>query len=224
MKSLAGDPQETTYQRLSRYYMKTVYVFASLLFIYIAAFGTLSDMGQRCSLVTLLCPTVFLKKPLTIGKQKKTYWWTTGIDLLLALAMIAGGVYMLVMWPSKLLKASPFTQLDIVMGIVMVICVLEATRRSTGLIVAATALVFLLYTRYGYLFDGILGHRGESLKRIITTMYLSTEGVFGSPVGVAASYIILFVVFGAFLEAFGTGQWFVDFAYSLTGRYRGGPA
>lgn len=215
---------ESIYCKLSKHYMKVVYVFASLFFIYIAAFGAVSDMVQRCALITLLCPTVFFRKPLSIGKDKKTYWWTRAIDLILLLTMIAGGVYVLITWPSKILRSNPSTHLDMIMGIIMISCVLIVTKRATGLLVAVTALVFLLYTYFGYLFDGILGHRGESLKRIITTMYVSTEGIFGSAVGVAASYIILFVVFGAFLEAFGTGQWFVDFSFSLSGKYRGGPA
>lgn len=216
--------KESIFQKISKYYIAAVFIFASLMFIYVAAFGGVSDMSQRCLLVTLLCPTVFLRKPLTIGKEKKTYWWTKLIDVILLVGMIAGGVYMLIVWPTKITGALAFSKLDRTMGLIMIACVLFATQRSTGLLVAMTALLFLLYTHYGYIFDGILGHRGESLTRIIKTMYLSTEGVFGSPVGTAASYIILFVVFGAFLEAFGTGQWFVDFSYALAGKKRGGPA
>jgi TRAP transporter 4TM/12TM fusion protein len=212
------------YNTIAKYYRQTVYIITGLVAIWVAGFGSMSDMNQRAGLVTFLCPTVFTLKPLLIGKEKRSYWWTKLLDVILTVATIAGGTYMLVAWPSKMLKASAFTSTDIVMGWIMLICMLEATRRATGLVVSLTALVFLLYMRFGYIFDGVLGHRGESWERIISTIYVSTEGLFGSSVGVAASYIILFVVFGAFLEAFGTGQWFVDFSFSLTGRYRGGPA
>ncbi len=218
------DSLKRIYGLVIKYYCQIVYAATGLAAIWVAGFGSMSDMNQRAGLVTLLCPTVFLTKPLTVGKEKRVYWWTSLIDIVLTVATVCGGAYMLVVWPSRMLKSSAFSPVDIMMGWVMLFCILEATRRATGLVVSLTALAFLLYTHYGYLFDGILGHRGESWKRIIGTIYVSTEGLFGSSVGVAASYIIPFVVFGSFLEAFGTGQWFVDFSFSLTGRYRGGPA
>lgn len=224
MASINSEPKNSIYDLICKYYMKATFIVASLLFIYVAGFGHLSDMAQRCALVTLVCPPLFLKKPLKVGKEKKSYWWTKTIDILLCIIMVAGGIYMIVMWPSKLLKSTPYVPMDYILGILMIISVLEATRRGTGLAVTLTSFVFLLYTRFGYIFGGILGHRGESWKRIISTLYVSTEGIFGSSVGIAAGYIILFIVFGAFLDAFGTGRWFIDFAYSLTGRFRGGPA
>ena len=216
--------KRSIYDLVAKNYRYVVYVITGLVAIYVAGFGSMSDMNQRAGLVTMLCPTVFTLKPLVLGKAKRSYWWTKLIDAVLTIGTIIGGVYMLLAWPTKMLKASAFSQADIILGWVMLICILEATRRSTGLIVTITAVVFLLYMHFGYLFDGVLGHRGESWQRIISTLYVSTEGLFGSSVGVAASYIILFVVFGAFLEAFGTGQWFVDFAFSAAGRFRGGPA
>ncbi len=226
MEELQREPsvRRSIYDFVMKYYTQIAYAVTAIIAIWVAGFGSMSDMNQRAGLVTLLVPTVFVLKPLKIGKEKKTYWWTRLIDVILIIATIAGGAYMLSVWPSKMLKSSAFSTTDITMGWIMLVCVLEATRRSVGWVVSLTAILFLLYTHYGYIFDGVLGHRGESWKRIISTIYISTEGLFGSSVGVAASYIILFVVFGAFLEAFGTGQWFVDFAFSMAGRYRGGPA
>ena len=192
--------KRSIYDLVAKNYRYVVYVITGLVAIYVAGFGSMSDMNQRAGLVTMLCPTVFTLKPLVLGKAKRSYWWTKLIDAVLTIGTIIGGVYMLLAWPTKMLKASAFSQADIILGWVMLICILEATRRSTGLIVTITAVVFLLYMHFGYLFDGVLGHRGESWQRIISTLYVSTEGLFGSSVGVAASYIILFVVFGAFLK------------------------
>ncbi len=202
--------------------VRILYITTSLVFLYIAAFGSFSDMVQRALLITLLCPTIFLTKELKLGKHSSRL--TRAIDYLLSIAFMVAGVYIMVVWQNRILKVGKPPQMDIVMGTIMILCVLEATRRTTGKLLSVTALVFLLYTMFGSYMPGFLAHKGETWSRIVTFMYVSTEGVFGVPMGIAASYIILFVIFGAFLEAFGTGQWFVDISYAMTGRYRGGPA
>ncbi|MBE6906100.1 MAG: TRAP transporter fused permease subunit [Ruminococcaceae bacterium] len=202
--------------------VRTLYIVSSLIFLYMSAFGSFSDMVQRALLITLLCPTIFLTVHLKFGKWSGI--WTRGIDYLLALVFIASGTYIMVVWQNRILKVGSPPNTDIIFGTIMIICVLEATRRTTGKFLSVTAILFLLYTLYGRHLPGLLAHKGESWRRIVTFMYVSTEGIFGVPMGIAASYIILFVIFGAFLEAFGTGQWFVDISYAITGRYRGGPA
>ena len=224
MDEKSGNKMDTMFDTIAKYYVKAAFIAAAVLFIYNAGFGSMSDMSKRCWLVTLVCPPIFFLKPMGIGKEGRRNRWTKGFDLFLCLLLNVCTIYMIFAWPAKLLKSTPYTTADYVLGIMMIAVVLEATRRAAGSIVMLTSFIFLLYTRFGYLLPGILGHRGESWKRIITTLYVSTEGFFGSTVGVAANYIILFVVFGAFLEAFGTGQWFVDFAYAITGKFRGGPA
>jgi len=202
--------------------VKTLYIATSLLFLYIAAFGSFSDMIQRALLIALLIPTIFLTKKMTFRKQ--SYAWSRVIDVLLALAVAASSVYIMAVWQDRILKVGKPPFLDIIMGTIMIVLVLEATRRTTGKFLSITAIVFVLYTLFGPYMPGFLAHKGETWARIVTFMYVSTEGIFGVPMGIASSYIILFVIFGSFLEAFGTGQWFVDFSYAITGRYRGGPA
>ncbi|HWP50823.1 MAG TPA: TRAP transporter fused permease subunit, partial [Clostridia bacterium] len=203
-------------------FVHIVYVVSSLIFLYMSAFGSFSDMIQRALLITLLCPTIFLTTHLKFGKQPRA--WTMAVDYLLAAAFITSGIYIMAVWQNRILKVGSPPQTDIIMGTIMLLCVLEATRRTTGKFLSVTAIVFIIYTMYGPYMPGMMAHKGESWKRIITFMYVSTEGIFGVPMGIAASYIILFVIFGSFLEAFGTGQWFVDISYAITGRYRGGPA
>jgi len=96
-------------------------------------------------------------------------------------------------------------------------------RRSIGLALPVTALAFIAYGFLGPYLPGFLNHRGMSLELILDQTYLTTEGIFGIPLGVSATYVILFVIFGAFLEKSGAGQFFMNFANALMGRSRGGP-
>lgn len=103
------------------------------------------------------------------------------------------------------------TTTDIAFGIIMIFLILEASRRSTGWVLVIIAGVLLLYTFIGPWIPGILGHKGYSLSRVVSQMYLTTEGIFGTPLGVSASYIFLFVFLTSMLEKIGMG----DFLWSL---------
>jgi TRAP transporter 4TM/12TM fusion protein len=124
-------------------------------------------------------------------------------------------------------------QIDVTVGIITTLVVLEAARRSVGLGMTIIGAVFILYAFAGargelpFLADwmpGILNHRGYSLERLASQLTLGAEGIFGLPLGVAATFVFVFVLFGAFLEVTGAGKFFIDLAYAATGRQRGGPA
>jgi TRAP transporter 4TM/12TM fusion protein len=116
------------------------------------------------------------------------------------------------------------TTADMVIGILILICALEATRRivGTGLVVIAT--VFGIYAFAGPYLPGLLGHGGITLERFIDNNFLSGIGLFGMPIGVSVTYVFYFVLFGAALEACGAGQLLIDLAMIVTGRTTGGPA
>ena len=101
-----------------------------------------------------------------------------------------------------------------IMGVVMTVMVLEATRRVIGWALPITAIVFLFY--------GLFIARLEPM-RMLDQLYMTTEGIFGIPLSVSAAYVLIFVLFGSFMERTGTGQLFMDFAMSLTGHTAGGP-
>ncbi len=123
--------------------------------------------------------------------------------------------------------------IDVWVGIITTLVVLEAARRAVGLSMTLIGAAFLVYAFAGgrgvlpWLGDwlpGILNHRGYSLDRLASQLTLGAEGIYGLPLGVAATYIFVFVLFGAFLEVTGAGKFFIDLAYAATGRQRGGPA
>ncbi len=122
---------------------------------------------------------------------------------------------------------------DVWMGVLTILVVLEGARRAVGLGMTIIGAAFVAYAFAGgrgelpFLADfmpGILNHRGYSLERVASQMTLGAEGIFGIPLGVAATFVFVFVLFGAFLEATGAGKFFIDLAYAATGRQRGGPA
>lgn len=125
---------------------------------------------------------------------------------------------------TRMLFVTPLTTMQWLAGIAMILVVLEAARRAVGWALVVILAVFLLYAYYGYLLPGALWHRGYGVDTIIEYTYLTTEGVFGVPVGVMAQYVFHFVLFGSLLVASGAGDFFTDFARALTGRATGGPA
>lgn len=123
--------------------------------------------------------------------------------------------------------------IDVWIGVLTMIVVLEGARRAVGMGMTIIGAVFIAYAFAGrrgelpFLADwmpGILNHRGYSLDRLASQMTLGAEGIFGIPLGVAATFVFVFVLFGAFLEVTGAGKFFIDLAYAATGRQRGGPA
>jgi len=114
--------------------------------------------------------------------------------------------------------------LDLIFGAVTIFLVIESTRRIMGWALPIVALVFLLYGLVGHLLPGILAFPKIPVARIIAVNYIATDGIFGTPLGVSATFVFLFVLFGSFLQKVGGGEFFIDLAYSLFGRFRGGPA
>ena len=147
---------------------------------------------------------------------------TIAIDaVLIVLSLVA------LLWPFVDLdafvhRAATPTTTDVVLGIVTIGLVLEATRRTSGWVLPVTALMFLAYGYYGPLLDRVgldlIAHRGYSIGRLVGTLYMTLEGIFGVPLDVTATYIILFTIYGAVLEYSGAGRFFVDWTMAAIGR------
>jgi TRAP transporter 4TM/12TM fusion protein len=147
-------------------------------------------------------------------------------DLALALISLACVGYMFVFYSyvvNRFPTAHPLGPLDMVVGIAAIVLVLEATRRTIGAALPIVAIAFLLYGFVGPWLFGWLYHRGLSLEITVDQTYFTTEGIFGVPLAVAGTYVILFIIFGTFLEKSGAGQFFMNFANAIAGGARGGP-
>ena len=147
------------------------------------------------------------------------------VDLFwLAISLVVFG-YVVVNHEEITFKSGLVTRTDLVLGVLCVLVVLEATRRIVGWALVVTALVFLVYVFYGqHLPRWVGGHGGFDLDRIVTTIYLSGNGVFGVATYITFKFVFLFVMFGKLLEATGALAFIMEFTRSVVGRYRGGPA
>ena len=122
------------------------------------------------------------------------------------------------------LRPGNYSELDIIIAVVAIIILLEAGRRVLGLALSIIAIVFLAYSYLGPYMPELIIHKGASLNKLAGHMYLTTEGVFGVPLGVSAGFVFLFVLFGSLLDKAGAGEYFINLAYALLGKFRGGPA
>lgn len=148
------------------------------------------------------------------------------LDLGLAGLSIAGLSYLFINYSyitERFPTAHPLTVMDITVATIVVVLVLEATRRTLGMALPVLALCFIAYGLTGPWLPGMLRHKGLTYEILIDQTFFTTEGLFGIPLGVAASYVILFIIFGAFLEKSGAGQFFMNLANAVAGGQRGGP-
>ena len=204
----------------------------SLFQLYGAGIEPLGLFYQRTIHLSFILVLAFLIFPVTGAERPRgPLGWT--VDGVLILAGTLTGGYIAWNLDAIINRAGFWTQTDIWMGILATLTVLEASRRAVGLGMTVIGVVAILYALagsrgelpwLGEWLPGILEHRGASLDRLVGQLYLGQEGIFGLPLGVAATYVFIFVLFGAFLEVTGAGKFFIDLAYAATGRRPGGPA
>lgn len=145
-------------------------------------------------------------------------------DIILAILAGATALYLFVNYEHVVTSVGDAASYDLVIGAVLLILVLEATRRSISPILPIITIIFLLYAYLGPYCPDVLAHRGFRVKRIIDHIFMSGEGLWGVPLRVSATFVFLFVLFGAFLERTGAGEYLINLSFALMGRFRGGPA
>jgi TRAP transporter 4TM/12TM fusion protein len=146
------------------------------------------------------------------------------IDGLFVVAAVWTALYLTVNLDAIVGRAGTPSTLDVVVGVVATVTLLEASRRALGWPIALIGLVAIVYAYTGPYLPGVLRHGGYGTGRIVGQLFLGQEGIYGIPLGVAATFVFIFILFGALLEVTGAGQFFMDLAYALTGRQSGGPA
>ena len=175
--------------------------------------------------VTFLMMTLTLSFLLFPGSRASRARVSVVDWLLLGTTVVALAWPIVNFWEFVYRAATP-TGLDLTLGVVTIGLVLEATRRTVGWILPATALGFLVYGYLGPLLGlvglGLIAHRGYSVARLVGTLYMTLEGIFGVPLDVAATYIVLFTIYGAILQHSGAGQFFINWAMAAMGRSGGG--
>lgn len=192
---------------------------ASLFHLYTAAFGLLPAMYQRAIHWMFMGSLIFLMYPTTKSRPKNRIdpW-----DWVFAALLAAACLNILLNWDAIAMREGMPTKSDIYLGTMMIILVIEAGRRSMGWPLPIVAIIAMIYGIFGQYFPGVLAHGGFPLSELAPFQYLRTDGIFGVPLGVSASFIFLFVLFGAILNISGAGQFFIDLAVALTGRSQGG--
>lgn len=189
--------------------------------LYTAVFGVLDSMIQRSAHLSFGLVLIYLLYP---ASKKWSHTKIHPVDWLLAVMGGAAPLYIIIFYSKLVTRAGMPTPLDVVVGLVGILLVLEAARRVVGIPIVVIACIFILYAFIGPYIPGRLAHRGADLDTLVGHLYFTTEGVFGIPLGVSSTFIFLFILFGAYLEKTGLGQFFIDLSNALAGRARGGPA
>ncbi|MFD1414495.1 TRAP transporter permease [Oceanobacillus jeddahense] len=191
----------------------------SIFTLYTAIFGLLTPVLQRGVHVGLILVLGLLVFP--VKKEAKAL---RIIDFLAILFVISSIVYLYFSYGTLMHRIGYENIWDNLFGGIFILLLLEMCRRIVGLPLTIIAGIFLAYGFWGNLVPGFFGHEGYDLSRMITTMFLTTEGIFGSAAGAAATFVAMFIIFGTFLEKSGASQIFINLATAVGGKRRGGPA
>jgi TRAP transporter 4TM/12TM fusion protein len=201
-----------------------VAVSLSLYQLYTAGIAPLTALVQRSiHLGAILVLAFLLKPPFSWARKDRLNGWVI-VDWLLVAVSIFCTAYICFNLTAIFERQGDWLPADRVVSIIGTLLVLEACRRVIGVIMTGICVVAMLYAHFGPWMPELIIHKGYSVERIATTLWLTTEGIFGLPIGVAATFVFVFVLFGAFLESTGGGNFFIELAYALTGRFSGGPA
>lgn len=193
-------------------------------YLYTAQFGIVSPQAHRAFYWGFAGVLIFLLYPIrSRGKaeedERVPVW-----DLALAVAVAVVAAYFVFNFRDIVSRGGRLTDAEVVLGILAVVLSLEMTRRVVGLILTTLGVVVIVYSFFGPYMPGMFAHRGHDLERFLGTAYLSFNGIFGSVADIFATYVFIFIIFGAFMQKSGAGQFFVDLPFAIAGKARGGPA
>jgi TRAP transporter 4TM/12TM fusion protein len=185
--------------------------------------GIIAPQIYRPTFLLISLVITFLTYPGRAGQHR-----VSALDILLIAAALVTLVWPVLDMDRFVYRAATPMTADVVLGGILIVIVLEATRRTVGWILPVTAIAFLAYAQFGAVLDrvglSLIAHRGYALDRVVGTLYMTLEGIMGVPLDVAATYIVLFTIYGAIVEHSGAGRFFVDWAMAMIGRGRSGSA
>ncbi|MDR0577936.1 MAG: TRAP transporter permease [Candidatus Accumulibacter sp.] len=212
---------ESAFRIFSGWLAKLVMLVAlamSCFHFYTSGFGLLPAQHQGAvHLAFTLLLTIFLYPASKKSKKDGVPWY----DVIVALLGVCASMYLVVNYMTLIERSGLPSTLDLVWGFILIIVMLEATRRISNPVLPCLAIVCLLYCYFGNMLGS---HRGFSISRIVNHMYLGTEGVFGTPLEVSSTFVFMFILFGSVLEKTGVGKFIIDISLALAGWASGGPA
>ncbi len=176
------------------------------------------------AMVLVFLSIPFFKKPKKILSFLSITNKIPLIDYIFAIVGAISVLYIVIDYNGLAMRAGSPIPRDIIFGLLAIIMLLEATRRSIGPALSFIALLFTAYAFFGPYMPDVLAYKGVTLSKYVSQISLSTEGIYGIPLGVSATIVYLFVLLGSMLEKAGAGKFFIDLAISLLGKYKGGPA
>ncbi|OEI84935.1 TRAP transporter fused permease subunit [Brucella sp. BO3] len=210
----------------------TLLIILSLFHYYTAGFGLLPEMIHRGIHLAFVLGLVFLVFPFSRKgydePAKPSLLRPLGISVIdwgLAIIAVVAVIHVpLIPLDDLAFRVGNPTNTDVVLGSLLILILLEATRRSVGWPLPIISVLFMLYALYGPSMPGILVHPGATVSQLVDHLYLTTQGIYGIALGVVATYVFHFVLFGVFATRIGLGQLFLDCAAWVAGRFAGGPA
>ncbi len=203
----------------------------SVFHYYTAGFGLLQEVTHRGVHLAFVLGLIFLVFPhrkalldRALPARATAPGGVPWFDWMLAIGVACAVLYIPWIFDDLTFRVGNPGVVDVLMGSVLIVALLEATRRSMGWPLPIIAMAFMAYAMAGPLFPGLLQHAGASWSQLVNHQYLTSQGIYGVAVGVVATYVFHFVLFGVLATRVGLGQLFLDVASSVAGRYAGGPA
>ncbi len=193
-------------------FVAAVAVAMSLFHLY-TAYAIVRPEHLRATHVAFVLFLTFLAFPVAKRFRHRVMWW----DWVLAAAGVATAVYLIMGGDDFFDRSIVPNDWDIVFGVGLAVLILEAMRRTTGWVMPIVTLCFLLYAFFGEYLPAPWTHKGYELPRLVGHMYMTLEGIYGTAIAVSSSLIILFTIYGAFLQFSGAGKFYIDFSFSAMG-------
>jgi TRAP transporter 4TM/12TM fusion protein len=213
---------------ITTYVVRLIAVGMASFHVYTSYFGTFYPYVQRSVPVMLALVLTFLtvraRKDQPADAKVPLYDWALAMLAVLVVGYVTfNSDYLANRWPMT--PSFPMSNLQIAFGVITSLLILEATRRLLGWTLVIVAVIALLYTYFGeYSPILVLKHRAYTFEHMLDYIYMTDNGIWGVALGVAATYIVLFIIFGAFAEKAGVAEFFIDFSNSIAGHTKGGPA
>jgi len=183
-------------------------------------FGAAAGIGQKAIHLGLVLAIFFLDY---LAKDDRK-WYCRLSDVFFILASVGSLIYIMSIDSTIDMRSGLIYTYDIFFGVLLMVTLIEATRRAVGKSLAIVVIVFILYAFFGQYMPGFLVHAGMDISRLTSVVYLGTDGIYGTAIYASASYIVLFVILGAVFNETGVGDYFTKLASRAFGKFRGGPA